>query len=222
MAVSCGPVKYTPSDVNIASIREFAFIEPVSDIMYYGSKNRPVYDPDLSIASSDFIESIVSSQRYPFSDVIPMDYEGADRNIRRWIQNIGDVSTSRIDRMRVPNDLRDIIAASGYRYGVVIYLTGYVRSREAIRYEENQEAVSAVVGAVLDALTSKKDKDKKPTPTYHSTEKNPYDSNLYCVVIDSEDDRVIHYVHPLPFLEKDPFDGYDMEDMLSRLLKDFE
>jgi len=191
--------------------------------MYYGSKNRPVYDPDLSIASSDFITSIVSSQRYPFSDVVPMDYEGEDKNIHRWIQNIGDMPSSKIDRVKVPNDLRDIIASTGYRYGIVIYLNGYVRSREAIRYEENQEAVSAVVGAVLDALTKKDDgKDKKPTPTYKSSEKTPYDSNLYCVVIDSEDDRVIHYVHPLPFLEKDPFDGYDMQTMLSRLLKDFE
>ena len=137
MAISCGPVKYTPGDTDIASISEFAFIEPVSDIMYYGSKNRPVYDPDLSVASSDFITSIVSSQRYPFSDVVPMDYEGEDRNIRRWIQNIGDMPSSKIDRVKVPDGLRDIIASTGYRYGIVIYLNGYVRSREAIRYEES-------------------------------------------------------------------------------------
>ena len=227
MAVSCGPITYNSADnMNLRTIDEFAFIEPVADILYYDHRNRPAYDYDLSDDAADLIESIIMSQRYPFSDPIYMDYDREGRSTRKWIQNLGDISTGRLDRVRVPNDLRRAIEDSGHRYGVVIYTSGYIRSREAIRYEERQEAIGDAIGAFIDALSKKnKDDDKKKsssTTTYHSTEnKTPYDSRLYCVVIDAERDEIIHYIHPLPFFEKDPLDGRDVEQMLSRLLRDF-
>ena len=107
---SCGPVTYSSSEnLNLKSVREYAFIEPVADVLYYGSKNKPVYDYELSDAAADLITTIVSSQRYPFSEVIYMDYDRSNREIRKWIQNIGSVSTSRLDRVRVPRDLLDAI-----------------------------------------------------------------------------------------------------------------
>ena len=225
---SCGPVKYSSSEnLNLKSVSEYAFIEPVSDVLYYDRKNKPVYDIELSDEAAALITTIVSSQRYPFSKVIHMDYDGADREIRRWIQNIGSVSTSRLNRVRVPDELLDVIDRSGHRYGVVIFSSGYIRSREAIRYEETQEAIGNVLGAAIDAIVSKKDKDKddgkKSTyePYSNPENKTPYDCNMYCVVIDSESDGIIHYIHPLPFLEKDPLNGRDMETMLNRLLRDF-
>ncbi len=228
---SCGPVTYSSSEnLNLKSVREYAFIEPVADVLYYGSKNRPVYDYELSDAAADLITTIVSSQRYPFSEVIYMDYDRSNREIRKWIQNIGSVSTSRLDRVRVPRDLLDAIDRSGHRYGVVIFSSGYIRSREAIRYEETQEAIGNAIGAALDAIFSKKDKDddkdgkkkKSSYETYSNPEnKTPYDCNMYCVVIDNESDEIVHYIHPVPFLEKDPLNGSDMDTMLSRLLRDF-
>ena len=231
---SCGPIKYSSSDnVNLRSIREFAFIEPVADVLYYDRRNKPVYDADLSEEAADLITTIVSSQRYPFSRVIRMDYDRSDRDIRKWIQNIGSVSTSRLSRIRVPDDLLDAIERSGHRYGVVIFSSGYVRSREAILYEERQEAIGNALGAALDALlNSKKDKDKADDkdknknkssykPYSNPENKTPYDCNMYCVVIDTDKEEIIHYIHPLPFLEKDPLDGRDMETMLNRLLSDF-
>lgn len=225
---SCGPVKYSSSEnLNLKSVGEYAFIEPVSDVLYYDRKNKPVYDIELSDEAAALITTIVSSQRYPFSKVIHMDYDGEDREIRRWIQNIGSVSTSRLNRVRVPDELLDVIDRSGHRYGVVIFSSGYIRSREAIRYEETQEAIGNVLGAAIDAIVSKKDKDKddgkKSTyePYSNPENKTPYDCNMYCVVIDSESDGIIHYIHPLPFLEKDPLNGRDMETMLNRLLRDF-
>jgi len=228
---SCGPVTYSSSEnLNLKSVREYAFIEPVADVLYYGSKNKPVYDYELSDAAADLITTIVSSQRYPFSEVIYMDYDRSNREIRKWIQNIGSVSTSRLDRVRVPRDLLDAIDRSGHRYGVVIFSSGYIRSREAIRYEETQEAIGNAIGAALDAIFSKKDKDddkdgkkkKSSYETYSNPEnKTPYDCNMYCVVIDNESDEIAHYIHPVPFLEKDPLNGSDMDTMLSRLLRDF-
>ena len=228
---SCGPVTYSSSEnLNLKSVREYAFIEPVADVLYYGSKNKPVYDYELSDAAADLITTIVSSQRYPFSEVIYMDYDRSNREIRKWIQNIGSVSTSRLNWVRVPRDLLDAIDRSGHRYGVVIFSSGYIRSREAIRYEETQEAIGNAIGAALDAIFSKKDKDddkdgkkkKSSYETYSNPEnKTPYDCNMYCVVIDNESDEIVHYIHPVPFLEKDPLNGSDMETMLNRLLRDF-
>ena len=46
---SCGPVKYSSSEnLNLKSVGEYAFIEPVSDVLYYDRKNKPVYDIELS------------------------------------------------------------------------------------------------------------------------------------------------------------------------------
>jgi len=229
---SCGPVKYSSSDnLNLRSVREFAFIEPVADVLYYDRRNKPVYDVELSDEAADLITTIVSSQRYPFSRVIRMDYDRKDRDIRKWIQNIGSVSTSRLSRVRVPDDLLKAIENSGHRYGVVIFSSGYVRSREAILYEERQEAIGNVIGATLDAIlnSNKKDKDKdadkKKSSSYrpysNPENKTPYDCNMYCVVIDADTDEIVHYIHPIPFFEKDPLDGRDMEEMLNRLLSDF-
>ena len=226
---SCGPVTYSSSEnLNLKSVREYAFIEPVADVLYYDRKNKPVYDYEFSEEAADLITTIVSAQRYPFSEVIHMDYDRSDREIRKWIQNIGSVSTSRLDRVRVPNDLLDAIDRSGHRYGVVIFSSGYIRSREAIHYEETQEAIGNAIGAALDAIFSKKDKDKddgKKKSTYepysNPQNKTPYDCNMYCVVIDADSDEIVHYIHPVPFLEKDPLNGRDMETMLNRLLRDF-
>ena len=228
---SCGPVKYSSSvKLNLKSVDEYAFIEPVADILYYNNRNKPVYDPELSDEAADLIASLVSAQRYPFSDVIDLDYDRSDSKIRKWIQNIGSVSTSRLDRVKVPKELLKVIEDSGHRYGVVIFSSGYIRSREAIRYEETQEAIGNVIGAAITAIVnsnkkdSDKDKDKKDTsyrPYSNSQNKTPYDCNMYCVVIDSESDEIIHYIHPIPFFEKDPLDGSDMDTMLSRLLSDF-
>ena len=130
--------------------------------------------------------------------------------------------------MRVPSDLLDAIERTGHRYGVVIFSSGYIRSREAIRYEETTEAIGNLIGATLDAIVNsdKKDKDgKKKESTYrpysNSQNKTPYDCNLYCVVIDTNTDEIVHYIHPVPFFEKNPLDGRDMESMLSDLLADF-
>jgi len=227
--VSCGPVKYTATNVNLLAVDEYAFIEPVADILYYNERNQPVYDADLSDRSGELIASIVDSQRYPFSKSIPMKYYSSDREVRKWIQSIGSISTSRLDRIRIPNDLQRAIKNSGHRYGVVIFLNGFIRSREAIRYEETTHAIGEALGMAIEMMTEKqKGKDeKKQTRRYKSVyetnpqQVEPYDSHFYCVVIDSEEDEVIHYIHPLPFLNHNPLDGRDVEEMLDRLLQDF-
>ncbi len=228
-ALSCGPVKYSSSDsFDVKGIDEFAFIEPVADILYYNEKNRPVYDVDLSDDAADLIETIISSQRYPFSKPISMDYDGDDRDIRKWIQNFGGVSTNRLSRVRVPSSVSQAILASGHRYGVLIYSSGYIRSREAIRYEERQEAIGDIISIAIDAIanSTKKNKDEKTTSSsrpsdYNSQNKTPYDSKLYCVVIDAQEEEVAHYIHTVPLFEKDPLNSSVMETMLSRLLKEF-
>lgn len=227
--VSCGPVKYTSSNVNLLAVDEYAFIEPVADILYYNERNQPVYDADLSDRSGELIASIVDSRRYPFSKSIPMKYYSSDREVRKWIQSIGSLSTSRLDRIRIPNDLQRAIKNSGHRYGVVIFLNGFIRSREAIRYEETTHAIGEALGMAIEMMTDKqKGKDeKKQTRRYKSVyetnpqQVEPYDSHFYCVVIDSEEDEVIHYIHPLPFLNHNPLDSRDVEEMLERLLQDF-
>lgn len=228
-AVSCGPVKYTASNVDLLAVDEYAFIEPVADILYYNERNQPVYDADLSDRSGGLIASIVNSMRYPFSKTVPMNYYTSDREVRKWIQSMGSISTSRLERVRIPNDLQRAIKKSGHRYGVVIFLNGFIRSREAIRYEETTHAIGEVLGIAIDMMTDKqKGKDeKKQTKRYRSVyetnpqQVEPYDSKFYCVVIDSERDEVIHYIHPLPFLNHDPLNGSDVEEMLDRLLQDF-
>jgi hypothetical protein len=215
---SCGPARYTHSGTNLSSVQEFAFIEPYSYMVLYGDDGKGYYDPDGSSKATQLITSIIESERFPFSDVIPADYDGDNSDIRKWVTNFDENTASRADRLRVPKSLKTLVRNSGHRYGIVIYSYGYTQTVKGYQNEKLEKAASKVIDKAIESLTGISGLTN-PSKNYYVSD--PYGNLMYCVVVDAEDDRVVNFVREIPTLASHPEESSDVSDLLHKLLKDF-
>ena len=116
LLAACGPSRYTSSNVNLASIPEYAFIQPYSYIVLYGDDGKGFYNENSSATATRVITNIIESERFPFSDMIPADYEGENADIAKWLQTFPNVYPAKADRLRVPKSLKRMMDKSGLRY----------------------------------------------------------------------------------------------------------
>ncbi len=91
--------------VHHSSIPEYAFVQPYSFIVLYGDDGKGYYDADCSADATNIITNIINSERFPFSDMIPADYEGENADIQKWMRTFPDVDPAKADRLRVPKSL---------------------------------------------------------------------------------------------------------------------
>lgn len=217
LASACGPSRYTAADVNLAAIEKFAIFEPYAYIIGYDANNKAFYDGVDSKTEASMITGIIESERYPFSDIIPVDYFDSKTDDLRWVSNMSQVDPSKIDRLRPPKSIRNKLQESGYRYGVIISTRGYIRSREVLQREALVRAASRVIDKVLEEATGKKSRT-----VYYYPQSSPYGNEMYLAVIDGETDRVVHFVKENFASFSHPTNRADVNNMLHRLLKDFD
>ena len=136
LVAACGPSRYTNSNVNLASVPEYAFIEPYSYIVLYGDDGKGYYNEQSSAQATNIITNLINSERFPFSDMIPADYDDANSDIAKWLRTFPDVDPSKADRLRVPKSLKRMLDQSGLRYGIVIYSYGYVQTKAGYQREK--------------------------------------------------------------------------------------
>ena len=218
LLTACGPTRYTSSTSNLSSISEFAFVQPYSYIVLYGDDGKGFYDENSSKGATTIITNIINSERFPFSDMIEADYEGANSDIQRWLRTFPDVDPSKADRLRVPKSLRTMLYNSGLRYGIVIYSYGYEQTVKGYQREKVQKAASKVIDKAVEAITGIKGISN---PSQNYTVDSPYGNVLYCALIDGDDDRVIHFVKEVPMLASHPEETADVNELLHKLLKEF-
>ena len=152
--------------------------------------------------------SIVTTRRYPFSDVIAADYEGADKDVAKWIDTFSDIEPSDAKYLKVPKSLHDKIVASGHRYGIVLHSYGYIKSNDLYDKERMAKLVGDIVRAVFNS-----------TPRYSSVEQ--YGNALYAAVIDTQTDRVVYFSRVLSNADH-PLHRPHVTEQMRKLLKDFE
>ncbi len=215
---SCGPTRYTTSNVNLSTVDEFAFIQPYSYIVVYNDENKGYYEEESSDRATNIITNIISMERFPFSDVIPADYKDANSDIAKWMGNFPDVDPSKIGRMRVPKSLHKLIADSGNRYGIVIYSYGYIQTKAGYQREKVEKAASKVLDSAIEKLTGISGLTN-PSKNYYVSD--PYGNILYCAVVDSQTDEVVHFVNETPTLASHPTENRDVNELVHKLLKEF-
>ena len=135
LVAACGPSRYTSSSFNLASVPEYAFIQPYSYIILYGDDGKGYYNDESSATATRLISNIINSERFPFSDMVPANYSDENEDIKNWMRSFPDVDPSKADRLRVPKSLRELVNKSGLRYGVVIYSYGYVQTKVGYQRE---------------------------------------------------------------------------------------
>ena len=218
LAAACGPSRYTSSSFNLASVPEYAFIEPYSYIILYGDDGKGYYNEESSATATNIISNIINSERFPFSDMIPADYDGENEDIQKWMRTFPDVDPSKADRLRVPKSLKKMLDKSGLRYGVVIYSYGYVQTKIGYQKEKVEKAASKVIDTAIEKLTGI---SGLTTPSRDYNVSSPYGNVLYCAVIDGETDRVVHFVNETPTFASHPGENSYVSELLHKLLKEF-
>ncbi len=218
LAAACGPSRYTSSTFNLASVPEYAFIEPYSYIILYGDDGKGYYNEESSATATNIISNIINSERFPFSDMIPADYDGENEDIQKWMRTFPDVDPSKADRLRVPKSLKKMLDKSGLRYGVVIYSYGYVQTKKGYQKEKVEKAASKVIDTAIEKLTGI---SGLTTPSRDYSVSSPYGNVLYCAVIDGETDRVVHFVNETPTFASHPGENSYVSELLHKLLKEF-
>ena len=218
LAAACGPSRYTSSNVNLASVPEYAFIQPYSFIVLYGDDGKGYYNEESSAKATSLISNIINSERYPFSDMIPADYDGENEDIRNWMRTFPDVDPSKADRLRVPKSLRKMLDKSGLRYGIVIYSYGYVQTKAGYQREKIEKAATKVLDKAIESLTGIRG---LTNPSQNYSVDSPYGNVLYCAVIDGETDRVVHFVNETPTFASHPGENSYVSELLHKLLKEF-
>ena len=218
VVAACGPSRYTNSSVNLAAVPEYAFIEPYSFIVLYGDDGKGYYNEESSARATNTITNIINSERFPFSDMIPADYDGENADIKNWLRTFPDVDPSKADRLRVPKSLRKMLDKSGLRYGIVIYSYGYVQTKAGYQREKVEKAASKLIDKAVEKLTGI---TGLTSPSQNYSVSSPYGNVLYCAVIDGETDRVIHFVNETPTFASHPTENSYVSELLHNLLKEF-
>lgn len=218
LLAACGPSRYTNSSVNLSTVPEFAFIQPYSFIVLYGDDGKGYYNEESSKGATNLITNLINSERFPFSDMIPADYEGENADIQKWLRTFPDVDPAKADRLRVPKSLRKLLDQSGLRYGVVIYSYGYEQTVKGYQREKVEKAASKVIDKAVESLTGIRG---LTSPSQNYSVSSPYGNVLYCAVVDGETDRVIHFVNETPTFASHPEDNGNVSELLHKLLKEF-
>ena len=212
---ACGPTRYS-TNFNLKSIDEYAFVQPYSHVIYYNERNNPMYDAGLSHDAAVVLCDVIESERYPFTRAIPMDYQGAEASVARWLDSFVDMSASRAGRLRVPDALVQKIKKSGHRYGIAFYSYGHIQSPEGRRLEEMERAAVRVIEAVADKIADRK---KKSNPTY-IPRTEPYNNTIYYAIVDSQTAEIVDFGINNTFFYSNPVNASDVRDNLDDLLKD--
>ena len=215
---ACGASRHTASDVNLAAIPEYAFIQPYSFIVCYGDDGKGAYDKDDSQKATTLISNIINSERFPFSDMIRADYAGANVDIQNWFRTLEDVDPEKASRLRVPKSLRKLVDDSGLRYGIVVYSYGYTQTKVGYQREKLEKAAGKVIDKAVESLTGIRG---ITNPSQNYSVGDPYGNVMYCAVIDGETDRVVHFVKEVPTFASHPTESGDVSELLHKLLKEF-
>ncbi len=218
LAVACSPSRYTSSSFNVASVPEYAFVQPYSYIVLYGDDGKGFYNAESSAIATKAVSNIINSERFPFSDMIPADYDGENADIKNWLKTFPDVDPAKANRLRVPKSLKKMLDKSGLRYGVVIYSYGYVQTKAGYQKEKVEKAASKVIDSAIEKLTGISGLTN-PSKNYYVSD--PYGNVLYCAVIDGETDRVVHFVNETPTFASHPEETSNVSELLHKLLKEF-
>ncbi len=218
LLTACGASRYTNSSFNLSSVPEFAFVQPYSFVVLYGDDGKGYYDENCSKGATKIVTNIINSERFPFSDMIEADYEGANADMQKWMRTFPDVDPAKADRLRVPKSLRALLDKSGLRYGVVIYSYGYEQTVKGYQREKVEKAASKVIDKAIASLTGI---TGLTNPSQNYSVNSPYGNVLYCAVVDGETDRVVHFVAETPTFASHPEETSNVSELLHKLLKEF-
>ena len=214
---SCS-VTHHAAGFKVSAVPVFTFVQPCTYMVFYGDDGDGYYNQANTDAASEVIANVINSERFPFTDMVPADYQESNNDIFQWARNLTGIKTSQVDRLRVPKTLLSLIQESGQRYGILIYSYGYTMSEKAYQKERLEKAASKVIDTAAEKLTGI---SGLTNPSRSYTPSDPYGNEMACVVVDAQRQNVVYYRKHTPTFSSHPRDFEDVNKMLHSLLKDF-
>ena len=114
-----------------------------------------------------------------------------------------------LEQSEVPEPVRNLLLANGYRYGLLVYSTGFTRDMKNYARAVAGNAVLAIVTAVLTlGMVS----------VYGIEE--PYGSRVCLMVVDAQENRVLYFDSTAG--ELNPLEARHVDRQVETLLKNFK
>ena len=207
--VSCGASKFYVG--NASSTTPVALVEPYTYLTDAIADFQTDYVQDVSVANQTLLKEIVSALGVPVAKLVPFEYFPTDRSdfINGWMRSFRDLTPAAASGLEIPGEIRDAVANSGCRYGMILVDLGYVKNAKQYALERGVETGLNVMNFIVNGELN----------LSHDSE--AFMNGVYSVIFDNQSGEVVWFGKRHPDYKHNPLDRGDMTDQLRKLYKDF-
>ena len=196
LLMSCGTVPVPPVKVSPAEVVDVILVDPYSEIQLVEKKETMIYNDSLSNLSSQLIkEAILAHSNWiPVTDTMSINDEKTFDSYKTFMLNMSATRSENRYAVPIPTALDSLIESTGHRFGMIVWATGYERSKKNYIVNEILSVVTALATAVITMGTY-----------YYYPMAYKGSLSLNVAIIDSRDDLVA-YQNNLKVQDKKPTD----------------
>lgn len=208
---SVGTVQVPPVKVGPADVVNVVLVNPYTEIMLLENKQEAAYSEPLSYASGQLIKEAIWEQKFwiPVTDTTSIKGDSIINTYKSFLRSVMVTKEAERYYVPVPSELDSLIESTGHRFGMIVWGTGFERSKGNQR---KAEALSLAVGILTAVATM-------GTAYYVST---PYEGalTLNAVIIDTRDDCVVYH-NSVSATDKKPTDYSTVNSLVKKLFSDY-
>lgn len=209
-AVSCSSSRYVAKNVSTTcEIQDIVLLNLESSISLIEKGDNAVFSDSMSTASKKMLTQIALSEPTKIPVVACEEYSEQDvRLLDEFFVSFLKMDKSNYEYAAIPQQVDSLIEKTGHRYGMMLYATGFKRTKANVRkMMAKYLLIDLAVGIVTLGTV---------IPYAYPVE---YNSTLYTMVVDSQENRVIFVNHCN--MDIDPFEEIDVRDQMLELFYDF-
>lgn len=212
MLVSCGTSKFFVGST-AASVQPVALVQPYSYITNAVIDIQTQYVEEASLINQQLLTEETQTLGLAVQTVVPFECSPVDMHdpVSIWLFSLSNVAAKEAAHLIVPDDLKNAVAESGCRYGLVLVDVGYVKSAK-------QYVVEEAVGVGLSILEAVIDKDKA---MIHGSSNSAHANAMFSLIFDATTGQVLWYGARRQEDNFNPTDRSHMRRQLGYLFKDF-
>ena len=205
------------------AVKPIALLEPLSEITFIDRNGVQAYNDTLSAASTAMLSEILTTLpipadafEFPVETVIPYDYSGENNEVAWDVGALAGVLPGRLRKAGVPDAITNLLRENGYRYGMLVYASGFQRDMSNYKKSVAKGAFLNIVLAVISVFTGGAVSVGYGMPLRHV-------SQLYVMIVDVEANEIVYYNNTTKMDEEcDPLDLTLQRRRLERLFRKFK
>ena len=218
----CSSARYvskTPASV----AQPIALLEPMSEIFFVEKNGTETLDIGLSETSTQILSEALTSLPlpveqpggYPVAEVIPVDYSGEDNPYAWHVSALAGVRPKALKNAGVPDEITRLLRSYGYRYGMLVYHTGFTRDRSNYAKSVARDVGLSIVTGVIAGLLG-----GGAVYTGHHLR---HLSRIFIMIVDVEANEIVYFASTANMEEeRNPLNAPLQKERVLRLLRRFK